>query len=180
MSTAVATRILSPSERAQILERTVDFEDMIIYPEIFEKFDRNGNPVIWYVRSNRMPTHYYVVIWNYDRCSYQCSCGAGCKEHSHIEAVSAFNHAKQVEQKEAERMEAQEVLHIDALPVPNEQGRYQTAMDWLIATDAQEYKREEIDEDATYEAWKKEMGFDVPLSREAYDREFDPCGLEVA
>ncbi len=39
--------------------------------------------------------------------------------------------------KQAEEQE--EVLHIDSrLPQPNEQGRYQTAMDWIIATDASE------------------------------------------
>ncbi len=150
MSTAVATKTLSPSAKQALLDATVDFNNMIIFPTIFEKFDRNGNPVIWYVRSNRMATRYYVVIWNYDRCSYQCSCGAGCKEHSHISDVSAFNHAKQVEQ-------VQEVLHIE------------------------EYVREEIDEDAKYEAWKiEQFGPDMVMSRSEYITFFNPCGLEVA
>src|SRR6266571_8899234 len=84
---ATARRLTSSTMPAQhVLDATVEFLDES--RDVIEKIGRYYT--VWYVRSSKFTTRYYVVIWNYDRCSYQCSCGAGCKEHSHIEQVSAF------------------------------------------------------------------------------------------
>src|SRR5581483_1837870 len=39
------------------------------------------------VRSSKCETRYYVVAWNEERHSWQCSCGANCKTHAHTTVV---------------------------------------------------------------------------------------------
>lgn len=39
------------------------------------------------VRSSKFATRYYVVAWNEERTTWQCSCGASCKSHAHTTAV---------------------------------------------------------------------------------------------
>jgi hypothetical protein len=64
-------------------------------------------------------------------------------------------HMTQLEAKEAERIETTQVVAL-----------------------AEAYVREEIDEDATYDAWKKAEHKLDSMSRDEYVSVFDPCGME--
>ncbi len=39
------------------------------------------------VASERRPGRFYIVRFNSERNTYQCSCGAGCHEHEHLKTV---------------------------------------------------------------------------------------------
>lgn len=65
-------------------------------------------------------------------------------------------HMSGCEQKESERVESAETVAL-----------------------AEKYIREDLDDDAKYEAWKAQYSLDNTLSREAYVACFDPCGMEV-
>lgn len=72
-----------------VLDATVEF---VNDPRnVIEKIGRYYT--VWYVRSSKFPTLYYVVIWNAERNAYECSCGAGCKTHRHTVEVSQHNKA---------------------------------------------------------------------------------------
>lgn len=53
----------------------------------------NQGEIFFLVASKSAPTASHLVRWNYDRCCWQCSCGAGCKSHTHIKQVSAYSAA---------------------------------------------------------------------------------------
>lgn len=42
------------------------------------------------VRSDKFAPLCYIVAWNEARQSWQCSCGAGCKQHAHITVVNKW------------------------------------------------------------------------------------------
>lgn len=51
----------------------------------------NEGEIFFMVRSASQENRYHCVRWNYERVCWQCSCGAGCKKHSHVKAVSAYS-----------------------------------------------------------------------------------------
>jgi len=51
----------------------------------------NEGEIFFLVRSVSQENRYHCVRWNYDRICWQCSCGAGCKSHSHVKVVSAYS-----------------------------------------------------------------------------------------
>lgn len=42
------------------------------------------------VQSERRPGRFYIVRFNTERATYQCSCGANCKEHAHLKVVREY------------------------------------------------------------------------------------------
>jgi hypothetical protein len=42
------------------------------------------------VRSERREGRYYIVKFNNERATYQCSCGANCKAHEHLTTVREY------------------------------------------------------------------------------------------
>jgi hypothetical protein len=42
------------------------------------------------VRSERREGRYYIVRFNAERATYQCSCGANCSEHAHLKVVREY------------------------------------------------------------------------------------------
>jgi hypothetical protein len=48
--------------------------------------------IFFLVRSRKGSQEYLPVRWNYERCSWQCSCEMGCRMHKHIALCSMFSH----------------------------------------------------------------------------------------
>lgn len=42
------------------------------------------------VQSERRPGRFYIVRFNNERATYQCSCGANCCEHEHLKTVREY------------------------------------------------------------------------------------------
>ena len=59
----------------------------------------SANQTFYLVKSSE-ENRYYVVIWVAERSMYQCSCGAGVKNHKHIKHVTLWIKAHVVLKKE--------------------------------------------------------------------------------
>lgn len=87
-STSVRGLRVSPRGLAQhVLDATVVFENE--ERDVIRKVGRYYD--VYFVRSSAFADlhRYYVVTWNNDRSSWQCSC-SGCKAHAHIHQVNQY------------------------------------------------------------------------------------------
>lgn len=58
------------------------------------------------IRSDRDSSRFYVVGWNEERTGWQCTCGAGCKKHSHVNKASEKVKANVAKEKQNAREQA--------------------------------------------------------------------------
>lgn len=84
------------------------------------------------IRSDRFSNRFYVVGWNEERIGWQCSCGAGCKTHSHVKKANLsvkahLKSASTLERKVREKVaECQVVAHTENI----QPGRPLTVQEW--------------------------------------------------
>lgn len=111
---AQARRLLAESQgpAKHVIEATVLMSiDTKVMKAVATKAFRKGNVFVqpeqtfFLVQSSKFHGRYYVVIWNEERLSWQCSCGANCKSHAHTQAAESYvkEHivAKQHEEQQA-------------------------------------------------------------------------------
>lgn len=133
------------------------------------QFKSDARKVVYLVRASNGIDQYETYL--FDGRALSCTC----------DSRKPCYHMRQVETKEGERVEVVERLSPLAAETP-EYARY-LGLDgtWYAYGEEIEepYERVEIDDDAKYEAWKRDNSLDNTMSREAYVACFDPCGMEV-
>ena len=97
---AVAQRLLQVTSMAKHVYDQTFYEESLnveVIRCVAQQDFVKGNVVVkagqrfFLVQSERFAHYYYVVAWNSSRNCYQCSCGANCQGHKHIE--KAVRHA---------------------------------------------------------------------------------------
>lgn len=79
--------------------------------------------VFYLVRSERRPGRYYVVHFSNERRQWQCSCGANCKDHKHLQVANA--HAKAYTARPQVQIEQQPTASTTpVIPAENRESAY--------------------------------------------------------
>lgn len=120
------------------------------------QFKADARKVVYLVRASNGVDQYETYC--FDGRALSCTC----------DSRKPCYHMRQVETKEAERA-----------PRPFTIAQLNELADIVAAEAEEEYIREEIDDDAKYEAWKRENMLDNTLTRDEYVSVFDPCGMAV-
>lgn len=157
--------------KAEKIEKSVTF--------LARYFFKATGSVVWHVRNGENKEYCVTINTNGTVGCYNKQTGEECPGHKYAHrAGHECHHILACQEKEASRKAERE-------------------QSTQIVEQAEEYVREEIDEEAraaalieelgldcsqsdeAYEAWKRANGLVEPLSRDEYVRLFDPCGLEV-
>ena len=120
------------------------------------QFKADARKVVYLVRASNGVDQYETYMFAGKATSCTCPAHKPCY------------HMTQLEAKEAERQ-----------PRPFTVSALHELAEAVAAEAEEEYIREDLDDDAKYEQWKRENSLDNTMSREAYVSVFDPCGMAV-
>jgi len=70
------------------------------------------------IQSERRHGRFYIVRFNSERNTYQCSCGANCCEHEHLSTVRAYVMANVVVPAKAEQAKSSSQTTVVTEPTP--------------------------------------------------------------